>query len=90
MQMMLFLAMTLATVSGSAQKQTVRIIFTGNGLPSAPPAESKPLEPICNYSTHDYKLVENQMTCVARDPNASEVKCSVTSANDTHVIFPHQ
>ena len=40
-------------------------------------------------------LVGTQMTCVARDPDESEFlwydleagKCSVTSANETHVIF---
>ena len=51
--------------------------------------------PPCDYSTHDYKLSGTEMTCVARDPEPSELlwynmeagKCTVTSANETHVIF---
>ena len=66
--------------------------------PRFPPAQFGPLpepEQPCDYSTHDYKLVGTKMTCVARDPDESELlwydleagKCTVTSANETHVIF---
>ena len=49
----------------------------------------------CDYSTHDYKLVGTQMACVARNPDPSELlwydlehgACTVTSANETHVVF---
>ena len=49
----------------------------------------------CDYSTHDYMLVGTEMTCVARNPDPSDFlwydlehgACTVTSANETHVVF---
>ena len=37
--------------------------------PSSPPAHALKVDDHCDYSTHDYKLVETQMTCVARGPD---------------------
>ena len=31
-----------------------------------------PCEPVCDWSTHDFKLVGKEMACVARDPDADE------------------
>ena len=42
--------------------------------PSSPPAHALKVDDHCDYSTHDYKLVETQMTCVARDPDEDYVE----------------
>ena len=52
-------------------------------------------QPPCDFSTHDYVLSGTEMTCVARDPDPEKLlwydmeagKCTVTSANETHVLF---
>ena len=54
-----------------------------------------PCEPMCDWSTHDFKLVGKEMACVARDPDVDEYlfytmevgKCTVKSGNTTHAVF---
>ena len=60
-----------------------------------PPSPTPSCDYLCDFSTHDYKLVGTKMTCVARNPDPSKLlwydlehgECTVTSANKTHVIF---
>ena len=54
-----------------------------------------PCEPVCDWSTHDFKLVGKEMACVARDPDVDEYlfytmevgKCTLKSGNKTHAVF---